>query len=83
MVKKITFLIVAVGLLVSNASARAEDVYVTANGKRFHTELCPLIKNKGAVKLDRKLAEEKGLTPCQKCFKEELSLGEKETKKIK
>lgn len=83
MVRKFTLLIVAVGMLACVASAQAEDVYATPNGKKFHTELCPFIKDKGAVKLDRKTAVEKGLTPCQKCFKDELSMGEKETKKIK
>ncbi len=73
MFKKCAVLIVGVVLL-NAALVFAEDVFVTQNGKKFHHELCPLIKNKGAQKISMKEAKEKGLTPCSKCFKEEVSM---------
>ena len=52
--------------------AFAEDVYVTQKGKKYHKEICLLIKNKNASKMDKKEALEAGYTPCKKCFKEDL-----------
>ena len=59
-------------LLATNA-AFADQVFVTKNGKRYHQQTCPLIKNKGAQAIDLKAAVEQGLQPCSKCFKDKLS----------
>ena len=53
--------------------AHAEDVYVSKNGKRFHREACKLIQNKETAKLSLEEAGAKGLKPCQRCFKDQLS----------
>ena len=69
--------IISVGLLVVFLSMAvnvfAQDVYRTKNGKKFHTVDCPLIKNKKPQQITRQEALEKGLTPCSKCFKDEVS----------
>ena len=51
----------------------AQDVYATKNGKKYHKAECPLVSNKDPQPLKLEEALEKGLTPCSKCYKEELS----------
>jgi hypothetical protein len=51
----------------------AQDVYATKNGKKYHKAECPLVQNKDPQPISMKEATDKGLTPCGKCFKEELS----------
>lgn len=64
-------------LLGSTTFAMADQVYVTAKGKRFHKETCTLVKNKSKSAVDQAAAEAKGLTPCKKCFKgEEMAKAE-------
>ncbi|MFH1622446.1 MAG: hypothetical protein ABIA97_04920 [Candidatus Omnitrophota bacterium] len=46
-------------------------VYVTKNGKKYHKETCPFIKNRETVNMDEKEAIAKGLKPCGKCFKDD------------
>lgn len=57
--------------------AHADSVYVSKNGKRFHTEVCKLIQNKDTVKLSMDEAGAQGLKPCQRCFKDQLSANKK------
>jgi len=45
-------------------------VYVTKNGKKYHKETCPFIKNRETISMDEKEAIAKGLKPCGKCFKD-------------
>lgn len=80
MVKK--FMVLGLGLMIlaSASLAFAEDVYATKNGKKYHMADCPFIKNKGAGKISKEEAMEKGLVPCGKCFKDQVLL---ETKAIK
>ena len=73
MFKSIAMMMLGMVFLTATTFAFAEDVYVTKHGKKFHAEECPLIKNKGAVKIAKKDALENGLTPCQKCFSDEVS----------
>ena len=63
----------ALTVLLSSNAAFADQVFVTKNGKRYHQQTCPLIKNKGAQAIDLKTALEEGLQPCSKCFKDKLS----------
>lgn len=49
-------------------------VYVTRNGKKYHAETCPFIKNRETTSMELKEAAEKGLEPCGRCFKEKDSL---------
>ncbi len=61
---------VAVGLCLSSL-AWAENVYVTAKGKKYHQAACELIKKSQLTELDDAKAKEQGYEPCKKCFKEE------------
>ena len=83
MVKKLMVLALGLMILSSASLAFAEDVYVTKNGKKYHTQECPLIKNKGPIKISKEEAIEKGLAPCGKCFKDEVSLETKKQKMVK
>ena len=76
--------VLALGIIFLSVTtfAQAEDVYVTKRGKKYHKEGCLLIKNKGAEKITLKEALEKELTPCQRCFNEELSSKNEETKAV-
>ena len=69
---KRTILTILTGVIVLTAAnvCFAEDVYMTKHGKRFHKELCKLIRNKEVQKLERETVEAKGIKPCQSCFKE-------------
>ncbi len=49
-----------------------QEVYATKNGKKYHKAECPFIQGKNAEKISKKEALEKKLTPCPKCFKEDL-----------
>lgn len=55
------------------ATVFAEDVYKTKNGKKYHTADCRLIQNKSPQKITKEDAIAKGLVPCAKCFKDEVS----------
>ena len=74
MAKKVITLGLCIMFLSIAAFAFAEDVYATKNGKKYHKEDCRLIKNKGAEKITKKEALAKGLEPCGKCFKDEVSV---------
>lgn len=54
--------------LAANTLAFAEDVFVTANGQKYHKEDCRFIKGKKTEKLDKEQAIQQGYVPCQKCF---------------
>ena len=81
--KKTIAVILSLVLLSVAGTSFAGEVFATKNGKKYHQAECPLIKNKGPEGLSLKDAEEKGLTPCAKCFKDESSsIDAKETKKL-
>ena len=60
-----------------------QDVYVTKNGKKYHKSDCPFVQNRNPEKFSKKDARSKGLSPCPKCFKEDLPPEEKKTGSIK
>ncbi len=51
----------------------AEDVYVTKQGTKYHSENCPLIAKRDKEKITLEDANAKGLTRCAKCIGKELS----------
>ena len=73
MVKKILLMAVCVFFLASNTIAFAEDIYVTANGTKYHKADCRFIKDRETQKLDKQAAIEQGYIPCQGCSKEKLA----------
>lgn len=73
MVKKAVGIIVLAAFVAMATTAFAADVYVTKNGKKFHTEICPLIQNKQVTKMDDAQAMKEGRTPCSKCFKDKVA----------
>ena len=74
MTKKIMAIVICAAFLSVASLAHAEGVYATENGKKYHKEECPLIKNKKPQEISMKDALSKGLEPCGKCFKDEASL---------
>ncbi len=73
MIRKLLIATLTVTVLTVSSFAFAADVFVTANGKRYHKEDCPLIKNKNPHSVEKSEAIKEGLTPCSRCFKDELS----------
>ncbi len=74
-----------IGLLMSfltTSFAFADEVYVTKNGKKYHKKICSWIKNKDAVAISKEEAVEKGLTPCKRCYKEDVVVNEGQEEKI-
>ena len=56
-----------------------QDVYVTKSGKKYHKADCSFIQDRKSEKISKKEALAKGLTPCPKCFKEDLPPQPKKT----
>ena len=51
--------------------AKKENVvYATKQGKKYHREGCPFIKNRDTISMSQEEAEAKGLKPCGRCIKE-------------
>ena len=68
--------LIALGMmmvLLSTSMVFADDVVFTKQGTKYHKATCSLIKNKSVEKADRAEAVKKGLEPCKKCFKDEIS----------
>jgi hypothetical protein len=59
--------------------ASAADVYVTQNGKKYHTADCRWVKGRETVKMSEDEAIKKGYQPCGQCIEKEGS--KKEEKK--
>ena len=69
--KKVMMLVLTAALLANTALAFAQDVFVTKNGKKFHTsQTCRWVKNKEVTTLDEKDAIAKGYKPCGRCANE-------------
>lgn len=74
MVKKLILLGLVASFISTAGLAHAQDVFRTKRGKKYHKEICRMIKNKDAlIKIDKQEAVVSGLAPCGKCFKEDLA----------
>ena len=74
-IRRLLMLGVLTAFLASTTCAFAEDVFVTPNGKKYHKEMCSLMKNKeSAVSLEKGKALDDGYGPCKKCFKEDVAV---------
>ncbi len=74
LIRRFMMLGVLVAFLAATTCAFAEDVFVTQNGKRYHKEVCRLLKNKdSAIKLEKSKALGDGYGPCKKCFAEDVA----------
>ena len=62
--------------LAANTLAFAEDVFVTANGQKYHKSECRFIKDRKTESLEKQKATEQGYVACQKCFKDDSSAKE-------
>ena len=69
MKKLLSVLLVGV-MMMATTTAFAETVYATKNGKKYHHADCPLIQKKSAAAVSMEEAQQRGLKPCGKCFKE-------------
>ena len=68
--KKLMVFILSAAMLANAALAFAQDVYVTKNGKKYHTDqACRWIKNRATTTVDEKVAIEKGYKECGRCEK--------------
>ena len=73
MFKKMLLMGTLLTMLTANSFAFAEDVWTSPNGKKYHKEICRLLKNKdAAIKHEKADAVNEGFTPCKKCYKEDL-----------
>ena len=80
--------LVMAGMLMTFLSATtlvfAEDVFVTANGTKYHKEICRLLKNsQNVTKLDKKKAIEGKYGPCKRCYAEDVAPEEQQMKSEK
>ena len=57
-------------MMMASATAFADTVYATKNGKKYHHADCPLIEKRSPAAISLEDAQKKGLKPCGKCFKE-------------
>lgn len=73
MMRKSMILGVLIVFLAAATGAFAEEVFVTAKGKKYHKAICRVVKNKeGITKLEKEAALEEGYDPCGRCFKEDI-----------
>lgn len=75
-VKKMIITGLCLLFLAANTLAFAEDVYVTANGQKYHKEDCRFIKDRKTEKIDKEQSIQQGYVPCQKCFKDDSAVKE-------
>lgn len=68
--KKVVPVLLCMVFLTAATLSWAKDVYVTANGKKYHTEDCHWVQNREVKKITEEEALQKGLTPCGRCMKE-------------
>ncbi|VAX37937.1 hypothetical protein MNBD_UNCLBAC01-417 [hydrothermal vent metagenome] len=68
MTKKLIVLGILSLMIMTTSISFAEDVFVTKRGKKYHTEVCKLIKNKDALKPIAKEGALEKYTPCKRCF---------------
>ena len=73
MLKKMILTGLMIGMLTTATAALAADVFTTANGKKYHKDVCRFTKNKEVTRVDEKDAIAKGLEKCSKCFPDQLS----------
>lgn len=81
--KKMMISCLCLAVVFMASAARAEEVWVTTKGNKYHLADCQLIKNKEHMRIERSAAKQKGLEPCARCFKpqaEKLSKEKKESK---
>ena len=55
---------------------KEDAVYITKSGKKFHRQDCRLIKNKDKNAISLEDAQAKKMSPCKKCFAEEIAKAE-------
>lgn len=79
MFKRLASLVLCLVFLTATSLAFAEDVYVTKQGKKYHSSDCRFIKNRETQKIDIEEAKAKGLEPCGRCFGSEGQVIKKQT----
>jgi len=68
MLKKILSLIMCLAVFSAATLVFAEDVYITARGKKYHKQDCPFIANSNVQNANLEEVKTKGLEPCKRCF---------------
>jgi len=77
MVRKLVLAGMLIMFLSATTCVFAEDVFMTQRGKKYHKEICRLVKNKDNIsKLEKEEAVEEGYGPCKRCFKEDVIVDE-------
>lgn len=74
MKKRITLLSAGLAIALIAGVCFAEDVVVTARGKKYHKPTCMVVQNKEVTSLDKQKAIDEGYEPCGRCFKEDLAV---------
>jgi len=77
MIKKFVIFTMLGIFLTMTTGVFAEEVFMTQRGKKYHKEICRLVKNKeNTNSLEKEEAMEAGYTPCKRCFKEDVKVEE-------
>jgi hypothetical protein len=79
-IKKIIFTI-SLGLFLCFSHLKAQTVYITESGKKYHAKNCDMVKT-GKKGIDLALAKKQGYEPCSFCKKDLEITGDK-PKKVK
>lgn len=74
MMKRVLTVVLIGCFMLTAAVAFAEDVFATKRGKKYHKETCQTIQNSETSAMDKQAAVEKGLTPCSRCYKEDVQV---------
>lgn len=69
-------------LLLSFTKIKAQTVYVTESGKKYHAKNCSLAKT-GKKGMDLSAAKKAGYDPCKSCKADDLKMGADKPKELK
>ena len=80
---KNTLVLLALVLFFLTSHLKSQTVYITENGKKYHSKNCALAKT-GKKGIDLALAKKEGYEPCKACKVEtEASVKDKPKEKVK
>ncbi len=74
MIKRILAVVLCTMMLSAGTMAFAENVFVTKNGSKYHKADCRFVKNREVEEISKEAAIEEGLTPCSRCYKEDVAV---------
>ncbi len=58
------------------SNVMAEQVVMSSRGKKYHKPTCKLMLNKEVKTMEKEEALEKNISPCRRCYKEDVIVEE-------